>query len=35
VHDFRFGKGFYAKKYAIPFEGNEESFEALLKHLNR
>jgi hypothetical protein len=35
VHDFRLGKGQNAKKYAIPFDGTEETFEALLKHLNR
>ncbi len=35
VHDFRQGKGLNAKKYVIPFEGTEETFESLLKHLNR
>lgn len=35
VHDFRLGKGLNAKKYALPFDGTEETFEALLKHLNR
>ena len=35
VHDFRMGKGPNAKKYAIPFNGTEETFEILLKHLNK
>ena len=35
VQDFRLGKGLNAKKYAIPFEGTEQTFESLLKHLNR
>ncbi|WMT19684.1 pre-toxin TG domain-containing protein [Parageobacillus toebii] len=35
VEDFREGKGFKAKKYVIPFEGNESAFKAYLKHLNR
>ncbi len=35
VQDFRLGKGPNAKKYAIPFEGTEKTFESLLKHLNR
>ncbi|MCU5120223.1 pre-toxin TG domain-containing protein [Bacillus cereus] len=34
VEDFRNGKKEQAIKYAIPFEGNEETFKALLKHLN-
>jgi Pre-toxin TG len=35
VEDFREGKGLKAKKYVIPFEGNESTFKAYLKHLNR
>ncbi|PED05108.1 S-layer protein [Bacillus pseudomycoides] len=35
VEDFRNGKGSNAKKYAIPIEGNEETFKSLLKHLNK
>ena len=33
VEDFRMGKGGDAKKYAIPFEGNESTYKSLLKHL--
>jgi len=35
VEDFRIGKGLKAIKVAIPFEGNERTFESLLRHLNR
>ncbi|UOY90219.1 T7SS effector LXG polymorphic toxin [Bacillus glycinifermentans] len=34
VEDFRMGKK-EGKKYYIPFEGDEKTFKALLKHLNR
>lgn len=34
VEDFRAGKGKDAIKIAIPFEGDEQLFESLLKHLN-
>lgn len=34
VNDYRLGKGIKAKKFAIPFEGNEETVKSLLKHLN-
>jgi len=33
VEDFRMGKGADAKKYVIPFEGNETTYKSLLKHL--
>ncbi|MGN7325901.1 T7SS effector LXG polymorphic toxin [Bacillus pumilus] len=35
IEDFRNGKGANARKIAIPFEGNENTFKSLLKHLNR
>lgn len=35
VEDFRNGKKDKAIKYAIPFEGNEETFKSLLKYLNK
>jgi hypothetical protein len=35
VEDFREGKGLKAKKYVIPFEGNESTFKAYFKYLNR
>lgn len=35
MEDYRMGKGSNAKKYCIPFDGNENTFESLLKHLNR
>ncbi|WP_316719939.1 polymorphic toxin-type HINT domain-containing protein [Terrisporobacter petrolearius] len=35
VEDFRGGKKGKGKKYAIPFKGNEATYESLLKHLNR
>ncbi len=35
VEDFRGGKGKKALKFAIKFEGNEETFRALLKVLNK
>ncbi|MBA4603417.1 hypothetical protein H2C83_14075 [Thermoactinomyces sp. AMNI-1] len=35
VEDFRNGKGAKAKKYAIPFEGDELTFKVYLKQLNR
>lgn len=35
IEDFRNGKGSNARKIAIPFEGNEKTFESYLKHLNR
>ncbi|WP_439876663.1 pre-toxin TG domain-containing protein (plasmid) [Bacillus mycoides] len=34
VEDFRNGKKEQAIKYAIPIEGDEETFKSLLKHLN-
>ncbi|MEC0785020.1 T7SS effector LXG polymorphic toxin [Bacillus haynesii] len=34
IEDFRKGKK-EAKKYYIPFDGDEKTFKALLKHLNR
>ena len=34
IENFREGKGCKAQKFAIPFEGNEETYKALLKHLN-
>ncbi|WP_374058849.1 pre-toxin TG domain-containing protein [Bacillus cereus group sp. N18] len=35
VEDFRNGKKDKAIKYAIPFEGDEETFKSLLKYLNK
>jgi vacuolar-type H+-ATPase subunit H len=35
VEDFSAGKGLNAKKYVIPFEGDESTFKSLLKHLNK
>ncbi len=35
VEDFSSGKGINAKKYVIPFEGDESTYKSLLKHLNR
>ena len=35
IEDFRHGKGGNARKVAIPFEGNEDTYKSLLKHLNR
>lgn len=35
VEDYRNGKGDKAKKYYIPFNGNEDTYKSLLKHLNK
>ncbi|MEY9219043.1 hypothetical protein ABIA50_003534 [Bacillus subtilis] len=35
VEDFREGKKGNSKKYYIPFEGDENTFISLLKHLNK
>ncbi|WP_180956639.1 RHS repeat-associated core domain-containing protein, partial [Bacillus canaveralius] len=35
IEDFRNGKGANARKIVIPFEGNENTFKSLLKHLDR
>ena len=35
IEDFRTGKGPLSKKIVIPFEGTEETFKNLLKHLNK
>ncbi len=35
VEDIRLGKGINARNYVIPFEGTEETFKSLLKHLNK
>nr|WP_256478730.1 hemagglutinin repeat-containing protein [Sebaldella sp. S0638] len=35
VEDFRLGKGEKALKYAIPFDGDEKTFEQILKNLNK
>ena len=35
VSDFTAGKRNKAKKYCIPFHGNEDTFKSLLRHLNR
>lgn len=35
VEDYRNGKGDRAKKYYIPFNGNEDTYKSLLKHLNK
>ncbi|PKG26313.1 hypothetical protein CWS20_24735 [Cytobacillus horneckiae] len=35
IEDWRNGKGANARKIVIPFDGNEDTFKSLLKHLNR
>ncbi|WP_440115593.1 hypothetical protein [Paenibacillus sp. QZ-Y1] len=35
IEDYRGGKGNKAVKLVIPFEGNENTFKSLLKHLQK
>ncbi|WP_061995269.1 hypothetical protein [Clostridium sp. ATCC 25772] len=35
IEDFRGGKGSSSTKIAIPFDGDEKTFETLLRHLNK